>query len=148
MKMKISAPASWGPTREIALLMAEPTPEFRTGTDVISAVVSGATMIMTPTQKMIEPCRKSVRYDSGGAYVLGSAGWSRHGVLWLGTRANHRTPSAMIRGPMAMNQRGPYFAARLPNRAEEKIKKREPGIPAARAAAAVYPSVPCWKRPR
>src|ERR1700674_3895011 len=146
--MKISAPASWGPTREIALLIAEPTPEFRTGIDVSSAVVSGATMIMTPTPKMTEPGRKSVRYDSGGTYVLGSAGRSRHGMLLLGTRANHRTASAMIKGPMAMNQRGPYFAARLPNRAEKKIRKRERGIPAAPAAAAVYPSVPCWKRPK
>ena len=64
--MKISAPASWGPTREIALLMAEPTPEFLTGTEVMSAVVSGATNIIKPTPKRIEPGRKSVKYEPGG----------------------------------------------------------------------------------
>jgi len=42
-----------------------------------------------------------------------------------------------------MNQRGPYFAARLPKRAEKKIRKSVPGIPASPAAAAAYPIVPC-----
>ena len=65
-KTKISAPASWGPTREIALLIADPTPEFRTGTEVMRAVVSGATMIIRPAPKMIDPGRKSVTYESGG----------------------------------------------------------------------------------
>ena len=43
----------------------------------------------------------------------------------------------MIAGPTAMKMRGPYFAARLPNRGEKKIRKSDPGIPAAPAAAAV-----------
>ena len=43
----------------------------------------------------------------------------------------------MITGPTAMKIRGPYFAARLPNLGEKKIRKIEPGIPAAPAAAAV-----------
>ena len=61
------APASCGPTREMALLIAEPRPERRTGTDVISAVVRGATMIMIPRPNITAPGRKSVKYDSGGA---------------------------------------------------------------------------------
>ena len=69
--------------------------------------------------------------------MVGLDSSSFHGVLLEGTRANQRTPSAMINGPAAMNQRGPYFAARLPNRAEKKIRKREPGIPPAPAAAAL-----------
>src|SRR5947209_15935366 len=101
--MKIIAPASCGPTREMALLIAEPTPEFRTGTEVMSAVVSGATSIMIPSPKMIDPGRKSVRYETGGMYELGDAGSRRHGVLPAGTRANHRTPAAMMSGPAAMN---------------------------------------------
>jgi hypothetical protein len=36
------------PTREIALLIAEATPELLDGTDVMSAVVRGATMIASP----------------------------------------------------------------------------------------------------
>src|SRR6266704_5389843 len=145
--MKIRAPASCGPTREIALLIADPRPELRTGTEVINAVVSGATMTMIPIPKMMLPGRKSIQYDSGGRYVPAWLGTSFHGVLDDGTRANHRTPSAMMSGPTAMKMRGPYLAARLPNRGEKKIRKIDPGIPAAPAAAAVYPRVPCWKRP-
>src|SRR5436190_4939332 len=137
------APANCGPTREMALLIAEPRPEWRTGTDRIRAVVSGATMIMIPMPKITLPGRKSMKYESGGTYVLGLPGSSFHGVLVAGTRAYQSTPRAMISGPTAMNTRGPYFAARLPNRGEKKIRNREPGIPAAPAAAAVYPSVPC-----
>ncbi len=59
--MKINAPASCGPTREIALLIADPTPELCTGTDVMSAVVSGATIMQMPSPKISEPGRKSTR---------------------------------------------------------------------------------------
>jgi hypothetical protein len=58
--MKINAPASWGPTREIALLTADATPECSTGTERISALVRGATMIIKPMPKMSWPGRKSV----------------------------------------------------------------------------------------
>jgi hypothetical protein len=61
MKMKMTAPASCGPTREIALLIAEATPALCTGTDVINAVVSGATRIMRPAPKMMLPGRKSTK---------------------------------------------------------------------------------------
>src|SRR4051794_13022849 len=107
--MKISAPASCGPTREIALLIADPRPELRTGTDVIKAVVSGATMTMIPIPKMTFPGRKSIQYERGGRYVAGWLGSSFHGVLEEGTRAIHRTPRAMMRGPVAMKMRGPYL---------------------------------------
>ena len=43
----------------------------------------------------------------------------------------------MIEGPTVMKIRGPYLAARLPNRREKKIRNSEPGIPVAPAAAAV-----------
>ena len=49
----MSAPASCGPTLEMALFTAEATPEFCGGTEVISAVVSGATMIMSPIPNSI-----------------------------------------------------------------------------------------------
>src|SRR4030081_1058489 len=71
-KTNISAPSSCAPTREIALLIAEPTSELRTGTEVISAVVSGATIIISPTPNRMVPGRKSVKYESGGRYVPGS----------------------------------------------------------------------------
>ena len=46
--------------------MADPSPAYRTGTDVMSAVVSGATMMQRPIPKMIDAGRKSVTYASGG----------------------------------------------------------------------------------
>jgi hypothetical protein len=39
--------------------MADATPELRTGTEVISAVVRGATRIIRPMPKRIAPGRKS-----------------------------------------------------------------------------------------
>src|ERR1700693_1105385 len=105
--MKMRAPASCGPTREIALLIADPTPELRTRTDVMSAVVRGATIIVRPTPKMSEPGRKSTREERVGTDVRGSAGCRRHGALVAGTREYHRTRTAMIAGPVAMNHLGP-----------------------------------------
>jgi hypothetical protein len=46
---KMTAPASCGPTRETALLIADATPERATGTDAIKAVVRGATMTAVPS---------------------------------------------------------------------------------------------------
>ena len=46
--MKITAPARMGPMRLRALLMAEASPELPTGTDVMSAVVRGATSMAMP----------------------------------------------------------------------------------------------------
>src|SRR5919201_3343627 len=99
MKTKINAPASCGPTREMALLIAEPRPEWRTGTEVINAVVSGATMTMIPIPKITAPGRKSTKYDPGGTYVARLPGSSFHGVLLDGTRENQRPPTDMIVGP-------------------------------------------------
>src|SRR5437660_1329378 len=95
----MSAPASCGPTREIALLMADPSPELRTGTDLISAVVSGATMIIRPTPKMIEPGRKSMKYEAGGRYVLGLSGIIQRGSAIVAT-----TPTARAINPIGSRQ--------------------------------------------
>ena len=46
---------------EIALLIADPTPELCTGTEVMRAVVSGATIMQMPIPKITEPGRKSTR---------------------------------------------------------------------------------------
>jgi len=94
-------------------------------------------MTMIPIPKTMLPGRKSVKYEAGGTYVLRWFGSSLQGVLDAGTRAHHRTPIAISTGPTAMKIRGPYLAARLPNLGEKKIRKREPGMPAAPAAAAV-----------
>src|ERR1700694_1269279 len=134
--MKISAPASCGPTRETALLIADATPELCTGTDLIKAVVSGATVMHMPIPKMIVPGRKSTKYEPGGREVEGSPGLSNHAALLTGTRLNQSTPSPAIAGPIAMNQRGPNRPAREPKRAARKMRKSDPGMPPAPAAAA------------
>ena len=58
---KITAPASCGPTREIALLIADASPEFAVGTELMSAVVSGATMIVSPSPNSRKPGSRSTR---------------------------------------------------------------------------------------
>ena len=45
----------------MALLIADATPELRTGTDVISAVVSGATRTIRPAPNRMLPGKKSTR---------------------------------------------------------------------------------------
>src|SRR2546429_5543962 len=130
MKMKIAAPASCGPTREIALLIADARPDLCPGTDRISAVVSGATVIIRPMPKRMPPGSKSVTYETGGTNVAGLPGWKCQGALVAGMRANQSTPSAMMAGPIGPHPRGPDFAAKQPKRAEEKMRKSGPGVPA------------------
>ena len=48
MPTKMTAPMSCGPTREMALLMAEARPALAIGTERMRAVVSGATSIVMP----------------------------------------------------------------------------------------------------
>jgi hypothetical protein len=45
----------------MALLIAEATPEFRAGTEVIRAVVSGATMMDSPIPNTTSPGSRSVK---------------------------------------------------------------------------------------
>src|SRR6185369_9798391 len=114
MATKIAAPASCGPTREIALFTAEATPELRTGTLVMRAVVSGATIIASPKPKMICPGRKSTNHWLGGIQLDGSPGVNTHAGLVAGTRANQSTPIAMSAGPMVMKIFGPKRDASAP----------------------------------
>ena len=61
MATKIRAFTSGEPTREIALLMAEATPALLSETDVISAVVNGATMMVRPMPNTMSAGRKSTK---------------------------------------------------------------------------------------
>src|SRR2546430_10153234 len=102
MATKITAPASCGPTREIALFTAEATPELRTGTLVMSAVVSGATIIASPNPKMICAGRKSRKYWLGGIQLDGSPGMNTPAGLDGGTSANQKNPNATSQSPTPM----------------------------------------------
>src|SRR5215218_6854033 len=126
--MKISAPASCGPTREIALLIADARPACRPGTERIKAVVSGATMIEIPMPKMSWYGSTSVRYPLDGSQVAGSEIANCHGDEVAGMRAIQRSPIPITIGPAVMNSFGPYLLASAPKRVERKIRKSEPGI--------------------
>ena len=80
--------------------------------------------------------------------VAGWLGCSSQGALEAGMRAYIIAPKPINAGPAVMNQRGPKRPASAPKRVEKSTSSRVPGIPASPAAAAVYPSVPCMKRPR
>src|SRR2546430_13178654 len=143
--MKITAPASCGPTRESALLIAGATPEVLAGTLVMSAVVSGATRIESPKPKRRLAGRKSTNQLAGGRNVLGSPNAKSHGVVVAGTRRYQRVPTAINAGPIDMNAFGPYFPASAPNRELRKTRKRPEGLNGSPAAAAVNPTVPWTK---
>src|SRR5437588_11012215 len=140
--MKMTAPASWGPTRDMALLMADATPEFRGGTLVMSAVVSGATMIDSPKPNSSCPGRKSTSHVAGGSQLLGASNVNCHGVVVAGTRAYQSVPRHMRAGPTAMNTFGPYLPARVPKRELRNTRNNPDGMNASPAAAAVKPTVP------
>src|SRR5436309_8736192 len=104
----------------MALLMADATPEFRTGTLVMSAVVSGATIIASPNPKMICPGRKSTKYWPGGTQLDGSPGTKTQAGLVAGTGANHRTPNSISAGPTGRKIFGPERGQRAPKRVHKR----------------------------
>ena len=73
MAMKSTALTSGEPTRLTALLIAEPRPAFFTGTELISAVVRGATSMLIPTPKTSVPSTTSVNVETGGMRLAGPA---------------------------------------------------------------------------
>src|SRR6202795_2383093 len=143
--MKMTAPASCGPTREIALLIADATPEFLAGTLDMSAVASGATIIDSPNPNSRGAGRKSTNQVAGGRNVLGSPNANSHGLVVAGTRRYQSVPRHINAGPMAMNILGPYFPDSAPNREKRNRRKRPDGMNARPAAGAVNPTAPCTK---
>src|SRR5712691_4608466 len=118
--MKITAPARSGPMRLIALLIADASPELRVGTELIRAVVSGATRIEMPSPKTNIAGRTSRRYPADGTRLVGSSARACQAELLDGIRASHSRPAAMSAGPTAMNQRGPRVPASRPKVVERK----------------------------
>src|SRR5437763_16836537 len=105
MATKIKAPASCGPTREMALLTAEATPELSAGTAVIRAAVRGATMIMSPMPNSTNPGNRSVAYEPAGAHEDRCAKSNGDGRVVFGTRANQATPCATMAAPTHLKRR-------------------------------------------
>ncbi len=128
----------------MALLIADATPAFRTGTDDISVDVSGATTSDSPTPNSTMNGRTSTSTEPGGAIVAGSSNASRHGSEVAGIRANQARPAAMSSGPATRNGRAPYRPASAPTRVDSTVSRIPVGSPTTPAAVAEYPSTP-WR---
>src|SRR5437867_4759164 len=106
----------------MALFTADPTPEFCLGTEVISAVVRGATSSTSPIPNTTNAGNRSVQYEVGGKSRAGAIDPNTHPWVVEGIRANHRTPRPITAGPAAMKMREPYRAASFPNRVENRAR--------------------------
>src|SRR6476661_2986763 len=103
--MNRTAPSSGDPTRERALLIAEPRPENRVGIEPMSVEVSGATTSEMPTPKSRIDGRTSMNTSSGGTNVDGSLIAIFQGADVAGSRAYQTSPAAMSSGPAVRNRR-------------------------------------------
>ncbi len=93
------------------------------GTEVITTVVSGATIIVVPIPNRIIPGRTSIRASPGGTRVDGRSSSSTHDAPTAGILASQSTPRPMRKDPAAMNRRGPYRDPSLPKRGEKRAMK-------------------------
>ena len=114
----MSAPRSGWPTRAIALLMADPSPENRSGIELISVFVSGATTQAMPIPNSRTAGRMSTMNVDRRDQRRRSIGAACHGAELAGRRANHSSPAAMNSGPAVRNGRAPIRPATLPIRVE------------------------------
>src|SRR6266508_5916257 len=101
--MKITADRSGWPTREIALLIAEPRPALRTGTELIRVLVNGATTSEMPTPNRRIAGSASISAPGGGTRLSGEPTWACQAGLVCGIRANHTRPAAIRIGPATRN---------------------------------------------
>src|SRR6185437_7046247 len=105
----------------IALLIADASPELRTGTEPMSVVVSGATTHEIPSPNRRIEGRTSTRVPTGGTRVDGEANAASHGSLVAGIRASQSSPAAMSSGPATRNGRAPTRPAIDPMRADSRV---------------------------
>src|SRR5207245_11534195 len=113
----MAPPTSCGPTRDRALLIADASPALWGGTEVMTAVVSGATRMHRPMPRITDAGKISIQYEAGGRKLAGWSGRRTHAWLVTGMRANHRMPTAMMAGPAAMTHGGQGRPPEPPTRA-------------------------------
>src|SRR5258706_14855342 len=94
----VAAISGW-PTRDSALLIAEARPALRTGTEPMSAVVSGATSIEMPMPKMIVAGNGSVSTSNGGTRLAAFEISAGQACDVGGTRTHHQRPAGMTSRP-------------------------------------------------
>src|SRR3954452_25028313 len=117
--------------------MADPRPEYRPGTQAISAFVSGATTHASPSPKMIPYGRMSMKTLGGGISEAGLSSDAFHGVESAGIRAYHRAATPMSVGPIRRKRREPTRPAIDPIRVDRTARMIPAGIPTMPAASAV-----------
>ena len=83
-----------GPIRETALLIAEARPELRSGTELMSAVVSGATRRQMPAPNRMLTGRTSTKKSMGGTSDDGFAIAAVQGRDIAGRRTYHEQARA------------------------------------------------------
>src|SRR6187431_341927 len=135
--MKINAPMSGAPTREIELLMADPSPDRVVGTEFMSGLVSGATMSAIPSPNRRTAGSTSMSTSDGGMSVAGRLRVASHAAESVGSRTYHNSPVAMMSGPATRNPRDPIRPANVPTRVESSVSMMPAGSPMAPAAVAV-----------
>ena len=137
MATKISAPRRGWPTRDRALLIADPSPEWLAGIEPISVLVSGATTIEIPIPNRITAGRTSMSTSTGGMRVSGRPRSASHGAEDAGIRAYQSKAAAMMSGPATRKIRGPKRPVRPPIRADSTASRMPLGSPTIAAPCAL-----------
>ena len=134
--MNSSAPTSGWPTRDRALLIADPSPAFLVGIEFISVLVSGATTSEIPRPNRVSAGSTSTRTDIGGSSVERSSSVASHGSDVGVIRANGSMPTAMISGLITRNGFGPIRLAAAPTLVDSTTSRMPLGKPVSAAAVA------------
>jgi hypothetical protein len=137
MTTNSNAPRSGWPTREIALLIADPRPALRTGIEPISVFVRGATMQEIPRPNRMIDGKTSTRKPAVGASVEGWLSDARHGSDVAGILESQSRPTAMMSGPAVRKGRAPILPAIDPTRVDSTVSMTPTGSPMVPAANAV-----------
>src|SRR3990172_9830599 len=107
----------------MALLIAEPSPAWRTGIDDMSVAVRGATTSAIPTPKTVDAAMTPVTTSAGGTSDDGSFMDGRHGCESTGVRPSHARPIATTTGPTARKRLAPTCPATVPTRVERAVSR-------------------------
>src|SRR5215210_709590 len=140
----MTAPINGVPTRDKALLIADPRPAWRLGIELINVLVSGATTSEIPMPNRTRAGRTSMKIDAGGRNVEGLSSATVQGAEVVGIRAHHNIAAAMIRGPITRNGFAPIRPAQPPTGRESATRSSPVGKPTSDTPIAVYPRVP-WR---
>src|SRR5262245_39026637 len=135
--MKRIAPTNGWPTRDTALLIADPRPAFRVGIEPISVLVNGATTNAIPSPNRMVAGSTSMNTDGGGTSVAGSSNDASHGCEVGGILAHQSIAADMISGPATRNGFALPRPAAAPIRVDSDTSMIPVGSPISAAAVAV-----------